>query len=199
MKNLLKLAIYGIDYVLRKAYGIKPFVEDPDCILRLSFWRASKAIKITENLEIKKGELVGELHLWNEHIPTIPPEGPDLKWGYEAAKKLHYSLGLLAQAIEDGLPLTNEVRILGGEITLPKDKARQIEMIFEHLGLILNSEKPSGAWKRFVHFWQNLYSMALIWAYNPVSLRRKSLLKMHRYRVWMSKEELLRRYGKKEV
>lgn len=197
MKNPVRLAIYGLDYILRKAYGVKPFVSDPDCILRLSFWRAPSAIKIAEDLEVKKGELIGELHLWNEQIPVIPPEGPDLKWGYEIAKKLRYSLILLARAIEDGLPMTDEVRVLGGEIALPRDKAKQIEMLLSHLGLILNSEKPAGFWKRFAHFWQNLYSMALIWAYNPVSLRRKSLLRMRRYRVWMSKEELLKRYGKK--
>lgn len=197
MKNPVRLAIYGLDYILRKAYGVKSFVSDPNCILRLSFWRSRSAIKIAEGLEVKKGELIGELHLWNEQIPVIPPEGPDLKWGYEIAKKLNYSLGLLAQAIEDGVPMTDEIRILGGEIALPKDKAKQIEMLLAHLGFILNSEKSAGFWKRFAHFWQNLYSMALIWAYNPVSLRKKSLFRMRRYRIWVSKEELLRRYGKK--
>jgi hypothetical protein len=195
MKNPVRLAIYGLDFILKKAYGVKPFVSDPDCIIRLSFWKASRWIKIAEGLEVEKGETVGELHLWNEQIPKMPPEGPDLKWGYEVAKKLRYSLGLLAQAIEDGLPEAKEVKVLGGEIALPKDKAKQIERLLAHLGLILNSEKPAGFWKRFALFWQNLYSMALIWAYNPVSLRKKSLFRMRRYRVWMSKEELLRRYG----
>lgn len=197
MKNPVRLAIYGLDYILRKAYGVKPFVLDPDCILRLSFWRSPSTIKIAEDLEVKKGELIGELHLWNEQIPVIPPEGPDLKWGYEIAKKLRYSLTLLARAIENGLPMTDKVKVLGGEIALPRDKAKQLEMLLSHLGLILDSEKPAGLWKRFAHFWQNLYSMALIWAYNPVSLRKKSLFRMRRYRVWMSKEELLKRYGKK--
>ncbi len=196
MKNPVRLLIYGLDYILRKAYGVKPFVEDPDCIIRLSFWKAPKAMKITEDLGVNKGELIAELHLWNEHIPVMPSEGPDLKWGYEVVKKLQYSLGLLARAIEDGLPGADEVRILGGEIALRGDKSKQIELLLQHLGLILNSEKPSGFWKRFAHFWQNLYSMALIWAYNPVSLRKKSLFKMRRYRVWMTKEELLRRYGR---
>ncbi|MCS7286207.1 MAG: hypothetical protein RMK30_04775 [Anaerolineae bacterium] len=197
MKNPVKLVIYSLDYILRKTYGIKPFVVDPNCILRLSFWKARAPFKIAEGLEVEKGELVGELHLWNEQIPLIPPAGPDLRWGYEVAKRLHYSLGLLAQAIENGLPEAEEVKVLGGEIALPRDKSKQIEMLLQHLGLILDSEKPAGFWSKFAQFWQNLYSMALIWAYNPVSLRKKSLFRMRRYRVWMTKEELLKRYGKK--
>ena len=197
MKNPVRLAIYGLDFILRKSCGIKPYVSDPDCIFRLSFWKAPRRIKITEGLEVEKGETVGELHLWNERIPRMPPEGPDLKWGYEVARKLRYSLGLLARTIEDGLLEVGEVRVFGGEIALPKDKAKQVEMILAHLGLILNSEKPAGFWKRFALFWQNLYSMALIWAYNPVSLRKKSLFRLRRYRIWVSKGELLRRYGRK--
>ncbi len=196
MKNPFRLGIYGLDYILRRAYKIKPFAEDPDCILRLSFWRAPKAIKIAKGLELNKGDLIAELHLWNEKLPAMPPHGPDLKWGYEMARKLRRSLALLARAVENGLPLAGEVKALGGEIALPADKEEQIETLAQYLGLILSPEKPVGRWGRFVHFWKVFHSMLILWAYNPVSFRYRSFWRMRRYRVWMSKEELLRRYGR---
>ena len=143
---------------------------------------------------MEKGQPLGELHLRKGHIPPMPPEGPDFTWGKEFVRKMRLSLRLLARfAVQD--PRMAKVEAFGGEIAFPRDKARQLDLIARQLGLVLDSRKPRGAWENFTEFWQNLYSMALIWAFNPPSLKKKTLLKMRRYRLWMAKKELLRRYG----
>jgi len=194
MRNPLRMAIRALDSLLRKTQQVEEFTDDPECILRLSFGQSPSRIKLGNGLEVDEGQPIGELHLWNEHIPAMPPQGPDLKWGKDFVKKMRHSLRLLAQfSTQD--PRMAEVQVLSGEIAFPRDKAQQLDLLAKQLGFNLDSQKPKGPWERFAEFWQNLYSMALIWAFNPPSLKKKTLLGMRRYRLWMTKEELLRRYG----
>jgi hypothetical protein len=44
---------------------------------------------------------------------------------------------------------------------------------------------------RFGEFCENLYTWALMWAYNQVSLEGRRLLELERTRVWMKVEEFL--------
>lgn len=194
MRNPLRTAVRALDALLRKMQHVEEFTDDPQCLLRLSFGESPFHVNLGNGVEVQKGQPLGELHLWNEHIPPMPPEGPDLKWGKEFVQKMHRSLRLLACfAAQD--PRLARVEAFSGEIAFPKDKARQLDIIARQLGLTLDSHKPRGLWAHFAEFWQNLYSMALIWAFNPPSLKKKSILGMRRYRLWMTKEELLKRYG----
>ena len=194
MKNPLRTAVRIMDALLRRLEGVEEFTDDPRCLLRISFSKSPLGVKVGDGIRIEKGQPLGELHLWNEHIPAMPPQGPDLKWGKEFVKKMRHSLKLLARFVVQD-PRMAEIEAFGGEIAFPRDKARQLDVIARQLGLVLDSRKPKGAWGRFAEFWQNLYSWALIWAFNPPSLKKKTLLGMRRYRLWMTREELLRKYG----
>jgi len=195
MKNPLRLSVYAIDALIRKLSKVEEFTDDADCILRFSLVTSPTRAKVSDGIEVEAGQPLVELHLWNEHIPVMPPEGPDLEWGEKFLKKLRYSLHLLADYIRQE-PRLREAEFLKGEMAFPKVKEKQFEELINRLGFVLDSREPKGIWEHFAEFWENFYSWALIWAFNPASLKKKSLLGMRRYRLWMRKEELLRRYGR---
>jgi len=81
---------------------------------------------------------------------------------------------------------------------LEKDESPVLATVAAQLGFdIVNLTAQAGRWRRFTHFWENIFSRALMWTFNPASLRGKRFLRLQRYRLWMSRRTLLQRYGKK--
>ena len=68
-----------IDAWMLRVLGIFEFSDDPECVLRLQITRAPHTLCLNGRV-VNAGEPVLELHLWNEHIPPLPPSGPDLAW-----------------------------------------------------------------------------------------------------------------------
>src|SRR5260370_40664511 len=57
-------------------------------------------VAMSDGTRIREGELIGELHLWNEHIPRYSEHGPDLGWAADMRRRILLSLRLLAQHVE---------------------------------------------------------------------------------------------------
>jgi hypothetical protein len=57
-------------------------------------------------------------------------------------------------------------------------------------------DQDASLFRRFTEFWENLYSLALMWAYNAPSLRTKRLAGLRRVELWMSTKTLLGRYNR---
>ena len=66
-----------LDAFLRSRSGIFPCADREDCLLQLQISGASRSLAFPDQ-EIGVGEPVLLLHLWNEHLPLLPPDGPDL-------------------------------------------------------------------------------------------------------------------------
>ena len=60
---------------------------------------------------------------------------------------------------------------------------------------VLNLNLQAGRCDRFRYFWENMYSWALMWTFNPGSLRGKRFLRLQRYEFWISRQALVQRYG----
>jgi hypothetical protein len=67
------------------------------------------------------------------------------------------------------------------------------EKLFKRLGFTISPYQS--ALGRFGEFWENLYTWALMWAYNDFSLRQRHLVALCRTESWISAEAFLRRYG----
>ena len=125
----------------------------------------------------------------------MPLEGPDLRWGlrfYRLAVKSLRSLAAYIAAEE-----RQDIVALGGQMAfLEKDDSAVLASVAVQLGFdIVNLTALGGRWRRFTHFWENIFSWALMWTFNPASLRGKRFLRLQRYRLWMSRRTLLQRYG----
>lgn len=87
----------GLDILLSRCYHIREISRDPECILRLAVNPARAPIALADGTVIRRGDLVGDLHLCSPRVPPMPPEGPDLAWGLAFSRRMKRSLELLAE------------------------------------------------------------------------------------------------------
>nr|MBC7245783.1 hypothetical protein [Chloroflexota bacterium] len=186
--------IQGIDAVLRRVNHVQEFTDDRWCLIRIALTKSNQDIVLSDGTRVTKGEIIGELHLWNEHIPSMPRSGPDFAWGVRAYSLLVRSFRALAQYTAMH-PELSRIRAWRGESSfLPKGMG--LPNLFRRLGFdVVRSESQSNLLRKFVDFWENFYWWMLAWAFNPASLIYKELLKMERWEVWLSSARLQEKYG----
>jgi hypothetical protein len=195
MPNVPRAMVRGLDRLLQRQGRVQEFTQDEECILRIALTAYKKDFQLSDGTRVRAGDRICELHLWNEHIPPMPSDGPDLRWGlrfYRLAVKSLRSLAayIAAEELED-------VVALGGQMAfLEKENPPVLATAAPQLGFdLVNLTAEGGRWLRFTHFWENIFSWALMWTFNPGSLRGKRFLRLQRYRLWMSRRTLLQRYG----
>jgi len=186
-----------LDSLLRRAYRIQEFSRSEDCILRLALGRSKEDVILPDGTRITKGEPIGELHLWNEHIPPMPAKGPDFGWGLMFYRRLIRSLRELAVYVEHE-PKFKAVRAFRGEIAFDPQAHRR-PALFARLGFDFMRPAHPSPLRRFGDFWENLYAWSLIWTFNPGSLRSKRFWRLERCQLWISRQALLERYGDRGV
>lgn len=193
---LPRVFIQGIDAVLRRVNGVREFTDDGHCLIRIAVVKSKQNITLSDGTRVAKGETIGELHLWNEHIPPMPRGGPDFAWGVRAYSLLVRSFRLLADYTATH-PELSRIRAWHGESSfLPKGIG--VPEFFYRLGFdVVRQENPGNWLQRFVVFWENFYWWMLAWAFNPASLQGKELLKMERWVVWLSAAKLQEKYGER--
>jgi hypothetical protein len=184
--------IRRLDAFLRRVKGVFEFCDAPDCLLRLAVGEAPRTLDLG-NTVVAQGEPILELHLWNEHLPSPPPSGPDLTWATRLARLWVGSLRRAARYMRQD-PRLAGVRAVRGVTVLiaPRDHPGGVHLM-ERLGFtVMPYRGPLG---RFGEFWENLYTWGVMWAFNAVSLQGRQLIRLQRTEIWMPAEEFLRRYA----
>ena len=188
----MRALIRGLDAVVRRAAGVYEFSKEPGIILRLQRARAPHALPLPGG-EVRTGEPVMLLHLWNERMPAIPRAGPDLGWAARAGRQFVDSLRAVAEEIgrsDDAADL----RAMGGvTILFFAGEGSGGERLMRRLGFtVMPWHSPLG---QFGEFWENLYSWALLWTYNAASMKQRQFPTLRRTEFWMPSDEFFRRYG----
>ncbi len=188
MKPIVRL----FDRTLGRAQGLFVYWDDPKAMFRIQLAKAPHTLRLPDGV-VEAGASVLTLHFWNEHTPEFGPAGPDLAWAMGVYRMLRPSLRILAEYLVAN-PELSHVQALGGATILVVVGGESAgEKLFERLGLeILPYRNRLG---RFGEFWENVYTWALMWAYNGASLRTRHLFEVRRSEAWISKEAFLRRYG----
>lgn len=195
MLYVLRAMVLALEGLLRRQGRVEEFTQDEECILRIALTTYKQDVDLSDGTKVRAGDKICELHLWNEHIPPMPPDGPDLRWGVRFYRLAVKSLRSLAAYVAADEP--QDIVALGGQMAfLEKDDSPVLASVAAQLGFdIVNLTAQGGRWRRFTHFWENIFSWALMWAFNPASLRGKRFLRLQRYRLWMSRRTLFQRYG----
>lgn len=195
---IVRWLVRNLDARLRRRNHIREFCQDNRCLLRLALTTSDRDLTLSDGTRIARGEPIGELHLWNEHIPVMPKAGPDLAWGLTLQRRLLHSWAELAAYVE-GAPEFRGVRAFRGELAVRgHHELAQAAELAGRWGLeLVTPDGPLGAWQRFVDFWRNVYALALIWTYNPASLKGKGPVSLQRGQFWISRATLVRKHLKR--
>jgi hypothetical protein len=189
--NQLRVSIGSFDNWFTQQTHVRVFTDDSQCLARIQLNVVPHLLVLPDGV-IPRGAGALMLHLWNEHVPLIPAQGPDLAWALDIYRRTKHSLRLIARHIQ-ATPGLHEVRAIGGihsHIFLKSAKGGKT--LLEQLGfIILPYYRPMGA---FGEFWENFYSWWLMWTYNPGSTRHRSMFNLQRTEFWISREAFLLKY-----
>ncbi len=194
-ENLLRRPVLFLDVLLRKVYRVFEFTHSQECLLRLSTHSNRDDLQLSDGTHINVGDTVAILHFWNEHMPQIPKTGADLAWAQKFHKQTINSLEELAAFIHDS-PEMQSVTGFHGVPPFGGDGFSAVsQKIFERWGFeLVPNEKPDNLQNRFTRFWENFYMMALVWAFNPKSLKGKQPFQLRRDELWISRKALMEKY-----
>src|SRR4051812_34811805 len=176
-----------------KRYGIREFTDDPNCLLRLALKRTTTPLRLDDGTRIVPGDPVGELHLWNDHVPRYPPGGPTLGWASRAHSLVVYSLSLLVDYVESDAQWR---RVQAFYVDVPISPKRPFDSV-RRVSLRYGFEpalQRQTFWRSVRGIIESLLLGGLAYAYNPVATHRRRFLR-HRQRAWIGRTTLLQRYG----
>ncbi|HHS97211.1 MAG TPA: hypothetical protein ENK08_04840 [Chloroflexi bacterium] len=189
----MRILIQRFDGLIRRLNGIFEFCDEEACIFRLQWKRAPHGNHLSDGTAVRRGEPVLYLHVWNEHVPPMPPGGPDLPWAVDIRRRLLFTLRRLASWIREGSHGERVRALVGVSALLASAEDSGGARLLKRLGFdVFPHRGPLG---RFGEFWENLYAWVLMWAFNPISARRHPPHRLRRTEVWMSIRTLLERYG----
>ena len=193
MARLLRALIRRFDAYLCRIYGVYEFTQDPECILRISKITAVYAYIANGITIIPAGEPVLEIHLWNEHMTPLSASESSMVWTGRILRKFKYSLKLIARQMGSDPDLAAVRGIVAVTSVLSSESNPDRPDFMQRLGFITGPYTSRlGA---FGEFWENFYAWWMMWTYNPLSLRSRHLLGIHRTEMWMPIAVFKQRYS----
>jgi hypothetical protein len=186
--SMIRVGIYCIDWMLRRWYGVYAYSKTDNDLLRVSIRRVETATTLSDGTRVDSGDVVVDLHIWNERIPALGSLGPSLVWASRTKRRIEVSLVTLAHHLESQGCLDRCAAVRAEAVFLSGQGARKLEHIAEHYGLT----PPIDA--RPADLGHGLLAYGLAWACNPESLNKKQFRPM-RYEFWISGAAFRERYG----
>jgi hypothetical protein len=151
-------------------------------------------MELADGTRIRAGEPVGVLHLWNEHLLRIPPDGADLRWAMAMRRLMQFTLRELATASTVD-PRLARARAFGGTaLFASRGGSSHVASMAARFGFEWIPEMRKPSLLRAIHdFFQNFLVFGLVWAFNPAGLRGKGFIRP-RDRLFLSRQALLDRF-----
>jgi hypothetical protein len=188
----LRRAVLALDRALRSALGIVKYSKCEDCILRIALRRAATNVCLPGRIDVMQADYIVELHFWNENLPALHYFGSPFGWAVRFRNQMRLSLRLLAaHAVTD--PKIRSAKAFYARMVLPLDgRLRKCLAVAEEYGFSVTQD-PCPAAHRIHDAFENLLVYALIFAFHPGKLTRRSA-PLERLYWWISREDLLSRY-----
>src|ERR1051325_10196441 len=192
--ELWLMLVGSVDQLLRAYIGIDEFTDDPGCVFRLELHAARGAVMLSDGTDIRAGEPVGVLHLWNEHLRPYAAGGPDFGWACDMRRRVRRSLQLLAEYVERD-PGWRAVRAFRGNAALSRRLGNtQIRRVAARYGFEA-ADAPSSVLRELHFIGDCCNAWALTRAFNPAALARHGFLR-GRCELWITRRRLVERYAR---
>lgn len=194
LRSVPRRWVVWVDRRVRAHEHIFEFAQDPSCMLRARWGRATRVIVLSDGTRVSPGDRYVELHLWNEHIAR-PGRAADrnLAWAASAWRRTERSLGLLAEFLESREDL-RDVRAVHGRAAFAPREPRRLMQIARRFGFEIDVVSATGLRSRLHDLGENVLVWGLAWAFNP-GFGGGKVLSRPRHELWMSRDALVRRYG----
>lgn len=188
-------AALRLDDFLRRSHRVIEYCSDPRCVFRMQMDEAGDDFVFADGTRVRREENVINLHLWNEHVPVIPPDGPTVAWGRRMSSSMNFSMCQLAAFIAHCPEFDRVAAVRFKTAVATAGRTRQLLRIMEHFGFEIVPDAPAVSWGQKLHeFGENILALLLLTAVNPESARLSVLWRV-RSRVLLSRENFDRRYG----
>lgn len=186
--------VRGLDAALRRWYGICEFTADPTCLLRIELRRARSDLVLSDGTQIRPGDAVAVLHLWNEHMPRYAEPEPSLGWASVMGRRFQLSLSALAERLH-AEPAWREVRAICATPAMShRQNAPQLGRVAVRFGFEAVTSAPGvTAWLRLLG--GDCLGWLLARGFNPAAAARQRFRRAQQD-FWMSRRQLLARYAR---
>jgi YkoP domain len=195
LASCLRGIVWAVDSLLRRAKGIFEFSTSDLCLLRIAFARANKRMHLADEVLIERGGRVADLHLWNEHLPPIPEAGLTVAWVGRIRRQMLQSLMELAAYAETSPGMANVIALRARVAFASRGHQQKVARIAGRFGFEHIESGRSWVIASRVHdLVEDFWLLGLVWAFNPRSLRRRTLVREHS-ELWISKAALIEKFG----
>jgi hypothetical protein len=190
---LIEQAVFGLDRWLRQWQGVCEYTDNPHCLFRIQPATAESEVVLDDGTRVWPGAAVLNLHLWNEHIPAMGPEGATLHWARALAQGIDLSLRELALHLRWTRALDSVVALRADMRLGTAAQSAQLARIAARYGFVpaCSGIESQGGMQRLA---ENLFIMLLVLATNPAALRTPVLRRDHTL-VYLSRLALEQRYA----
>ncbi len=183
------------DRRLRARQGIREYSSSPECLFRMEIQASDVDLLLSDGTRIRAGDRVVRLHLWNEHVPRLPAQGPSIAWARSMVRAFDSSLHELASYLASRKDLDDVAAICGTMSFGTASRTEQIIRIAAQYGF----ERVPGCSKRSIYgsirrFGENILVSMIVLTCNPAALRADTLSR-GRAVVCLSRRVLHQRYG----
>lgn len=187
--------IMRLDVSLRRERGVMEFAGASGTILRVAVIPSDVDARLPSGLMIGKGDPVIELHFANERLPQAG-EGAGFGWAARFGRLLVASFRELAEGLTID-PRLKDAKAILARLAFSGERNRADTRRFgERFGFECTPTPTPVPFPRQLHdFGEDLWLVGLTWVFNPGSLKGRSVLRL-REDLWMSKEQMIRLYGK---
>jgi len=197
--TMLNALVSVIDKKLRARDGIFEYSVCPRCIFRAQLESSASDIALSDGTSVSAGSHLINLHLWNEHIPPFPAQGPTLGWARQMCRGLEISLEELAAFLQDR-PAPEDIAAIGANMMFGSTlQAQALVQLAARYGFVraVDVAPPRSIAQRLHLLGENILIAMLVIAHNPAAFRTDNL---HRERVlvYLHRTELMRRFGARD-
>jgi hypothetical protein len=172
--------VLALDDWLRQFEGVFEYSQSPDCLFRINVERLRADVRLADGTFGARGDRAIEIHLWNEHVPRIPPSGVSLAWARRFNRQFGGSLSELARFLEHR-PDLRDVAIIQAQMSIGSHAQYDALLaIVMHHGFEVAADLAGRSPAALLHrFGQNVLCLLLTLAANPAAARLDTFWRSH--------------------